>query len=97
MKVITPSEFRLPSAKWYDISCLTATDTRVVMEDDGNFVAYRQTFASWVTGSSYHAFWASNTDGNKGAFLVVTDRGQMIIYGPDFINGLLPVLWSVSI
>ncbi len=40
---------------------------RAVMQDDGNFVIY---------DSSDSPLWASNTDGNPGAYVVVGDAGE---------------------
>jgi hypothetical protein len=41
------------------------------MQDDGNFVLYDQDNAP---------VWASNTDGNPGAYLAVQDDGNVVVY-----------------
>jgi hypothetical protein len=43
------------------------------MQTDGNLVLY---------GYSHEPVWASNTQGNPGAFLAVQDDGNVVIYRP---------------
>jgi len=45
-----------------------------VMERDGNLVLYEY---------SHNAVWASNTQGNPGAYLAVQDDGNVVIYVPE--------------
>jgi hypothetical protein len=46
------------------------------MQGDGNFVLYRP------NGSGETAVWASGTAGHNGAFLVVQNDGNVVIYTP---------------
>jgi hypothetical protein len=47
--------------------------SRVIMQDDGNFVIY----------GFPGPLWASGTDGQGGAFLIVQDDGNVVIYRPN--------------
>jgi hypothetical protein len=45
-----------------------------VMQTDGNFVIY------WPNGTPY---WATNTAGNEGSYLVVQNDGNVVIYNKN--------------
>ena len=47
---------------------------RCIMQEDGNFVVY---------SSPYVAVFASDTQGNPGSRLVLSNDGQLGIFGPS--------------
>jgi hypothetical protein len=55
---------------------------RATMQADGNLVLY---------SPSGDAVWASGTDGNSGASVVLQDDRNLVIYGAD-----LGLLWATD-
>lgn len=55
--------------------------TQAIMQMDGNFVLY---------SPSHRARWASDTDGNNGAYIVMQNDGNLVIYRP--LGG--PPIWT---
>jgi hypothetical protein len=77
-----------PSAYWTSVSDLNgctpvygnhvpqqwrASPATTVMQYDGNFVLYH-------TGEPNYAAWATNTDGNSGAYISIQNDGNLVVY-----------------
>ncbi len=57
----------------------SGTGATLVMQGDGNFVAY----------GANGAYWATGTDGHPGAYVVMQDDGNLVVYGPNNV-----ALWA---
>lgn len=53
---------------------LTTERTRLVMQQDGNLVFSARTDSGWKE------IWASETDGNPGAYALMQDDGNLVVY-----------------
>jgi hypothetical protein len=76
---LTPGQKLLPG------QMLASNHVKVVMQADGNLVAYHNTGA---------ALWASGTHGNPGAYAVMQTDGNLVVYGKDGSPGTGGALWS---
>uniref|UniRef100_UPI003704A717 hypothetical protein n=1 Tax=Streptomyces silvisoli TaxID=3034235 RepID=UPI003704A717 len=69
---------------------LTSASTTVVMQSDGNLVAYLKTGGSG-TGP---AVWASGTSGHSGAYAYMQSDGNLVVYASGGGPGSGGALWA---
>lgn len=64
-------------AIWASNTVVGQAAVTCIMQTDGNLVVYATEFRK---RSGRAASWASNTNGNNGAFLAIQNDGNMVIY-----------------
>ena len=79
----------LPGQRLDPGDSLTSAAMRLVMQPDGNLVAYLR-----VGGSAAPAEWASGTWGHPGAYALMRDDGSLAVYGAGTGPGNGSPLWS---
>ncbi|MFI5532769.1 glycoside hydrolase domain-containing protein [Kitasatospora sp. NPDC051853] len=70
---------------------LTSTDVTVVMQADGNLVAYLKSNGSSAGGA---VIWSSNTYGNPGAYAQMQYDGNLVVYRADGSMATGGAVWS---
>ncbi|MFJ1752284.1 glycoside hydrolase domain-containing protein [Kitasatospora sp. NPDC088134] len=68
---------------------LESDSVRLAMQPDGNLVAYLK-----ATGGIPQALWSTNTAGNPGAYAVMQDDGNLVVYRGDGGPGVGGALWA---
>ncbi|MGW7002509.1 hypothetical protein ACWGCW_06705 [Streptomyces sp. NPDC054933] len=79
----------LPGQRLNPGDSLTSGSMRLLMQPDGNLVAYLK-----AGGSAALAEWASGTSGHPGAYAVMQTDGNLVVYSPNGGPGIGGMLWS---
>ncbi|MGW4381913.1 glycoside hydrolase domain-containing protein [Kitasatospora sp. NPDC004531] len=69
---------------------LTSDSMTLTMQADGNLVAYLK------AGTGSRPLWSTNTYGNAGAYAVMQDDGNLVIYRADGGPGNGGALWATT-
>ncbi|UXY22962.1 hypothetical protein N8I84_32875 [Streptomyces cynarae] len=79
----------LPGQRLNPGNSLTSASMRLVMQSDGNLVAYLK-----PGGSAAPAEWSSGTWGHPGAYAMMQPDGNFVVYSADGGPGTGGALWS---
>ncbi|MFE9455127.1 hypothetical protein [Streptomyces sp. NPDC006739] len=79
----------LPGQRLNPGQSITSSSMRLVMQTDGNLVAYLR-----AGGSGSPAEWSSGTYGHPGAYAVMQSDGNLVVYDQSVGLGTGGALWS---